>query len=127
MRENGTDRDVALSILTALTTMETIVSAINDDLFTAHITTQPSNQTVALNASATFSVVADNVKSYQWQYKNPSTGNWVDTTIITGYNTDTITVTATAVRDGWSFRCQVTGKDGVVVTSDPATLTISQE
>ena len=124
MRENGTDRDVALQMVSLLTDINTALVNINDHKFVAHILTQPTDQTGSVGDTVTFSVVADNVKAYQWQYKRPDQGGFINTTGLTGYDTDTLTVPITAVRNGWLFRCAVTGLDNNIVYSDSALLTV---
>lgn len=123
--DHGTDRDVALQLMSALNDCAGFLHSIRDTKYSPHILTQPSDvENATLNASVTFTVVANNVKSYQWQYKQPGGTTWQNTTI-SGYATDTITVNATAARDGMSFRCIVTGIDDTTVTSDAATLSLA--
>ena len=45
---------------------------------------------------------------------------------MTGYNTATLTVTATESKNGYQYRCVVTGKDGKKVESAAATLTVAE-
>lgn len=124
MKDNGTDRDIALQMVSLLSDINTALTNINDHKFVPHILTQPTDQTGAVGDTVTFSVVADNVKEYQWQYKRPDQGGFINTTGLTGYNTDTLTVPVTAVRNGWLFRCAVTGLDNNIVYSDGALLTV---
>ncbi|MBQ1362783.1 MAG: hypothetical protein IIY43_07010, partial [Oscillospiraceae bacterium] len=90
------------------------------------ITTQPSNQTVAEGATATFKVVATGTGlTYQWQYKT-TTSNWTNSSsATTGYNTATLIVVGTAARNGFQYRCKITDGSGNYVISNAATLTVS--
>ena len=59
---------------------------------------------------------------YQWQYStNGST--WYDTAL-TGYNTATLTVTASSAVNGRQFRCIVTDSSDNTATSNAAKLTV---
>ena len=118
MKDNGTDRDVALDMLDALSNCATIISTINTNLFHAVITTQPTSQEAALSETAEFTVVAVNAVSYRWQVQQSAGANWVNSTHGTGYETATFSVSATATRYTYSYRCAVTGKDGEVIYSD---------
>ena len=86
------------------------------------IVTQPSAQTVAEGGTAVFSVTATGANSYQWQYKTAS-GSWHNATA-SGNKTDTLTVPATASRNGYSYRCKVTNATGTTI-SNAAELTVS--
>lgn len=87
------------------------------------ITSQPNNQTVSFGSTATFSITATNVVSYQWQYFNGST--WVNVTEGTGGNSSSYTTPATTeVYDGRQFRCILTNSGGST-TSNTATLTLN--
>jgi hypothetical protein len=82
------------------------------------ITTQPSNQTVTVGATATFSVVATGTTplTYQWQK---------GTTPITGATAASYTTTATTSSDnGSQFEVVVTNSVGTI-TSNAATLTVT--
>ena len=123
MKDNGTDRDVALLILEGLTSCANLVAAVNSNLYAAHITTQPEDASAELDQYVYLSFVATNVSAYQWQYLNPGGRVWTDTTL-SGYATDTVTVKMTEARDGMQFRCKITGKDGVDIFSDEVTVTV---
>ena len=88
----------------------------------AVVTAQPENVTAAAGSVATFAVSADNALNYQWQYSKNGT-TWAKTSM-TGANTDTLSVEVVAARNGYQYRCVITGGDGVVVYSDVATLTV---
>lgn len=114
MRENGTDRDVALLIASAISDIKDLVSQIETNMYGPVILTQPVNvEDAVVDESYTFTVGAANVASYQWQNRAIAGGQWSNSGL-TGNKTDTLTVTATEVRYGYYFRCEVTGKDGTV-------------
>lgn len=89
------------------------------------ITSHPANVSGALNTSVSFSVAATGTSlSYQWQYRTSETAAWQNSGL-SGYTTSKLTVSVTAQRDGWQFRCLV--KSGSVsVTTKTATLTVKQ-
>lgn len=115
MKDNGTDRDVALLILSGLDSCATLVATINDNLYVPHITTQPVSVAAADGEDAVFTIVANNVSAYQWQYKP---GNAWQNSTMTGNDTDTFTVEVNTQRRGYDFRCKITGKDGSIIYSD---------
>jgi len=86
------------------------------------ITSQPASVTVVEGTQVQFKVEATDAESYRWHIKKPGE-NWAYTTM-TGYNTDTLTVDATAARHGYEVRCAVTTKSGATITSDVATLKV---
>ena len=87
------------------------------------ITTQPKSQSASEGATLLFMVTASGDHlSYQWQFREGSSGDWADSDI-TGSQTATLTVEATAARNGYQFRCIVTNYAGSV-TSSAATLTV---
>ena len=93
-------------------------------LMAAEITSQPTDTTVVENADAKFKVTANNATAYSWYYRSADSTSWTvvsfaDTT------TNTLTVKATTARDGYKFRCVVTGEDGETVISDTVTLTVT--
>ena len=94
------------------------------------IDTQPGDQSVIEGTFAAFSVSASSkVKNnaeltYQWQESVDAGKNWTNITEATSA-TYTITDTTTAI-SGKQYRCVVTSKmDGVVETSEAATLTVA--
>ena len=82
------------------------------------ITTQPSNQTVAVGQTATFSVVATGTAplSYQWQK---------GTTAIAGATSPAYTTAATTLSDNGSQFTVIVSNSAGSVTSNPATLTVT--
>ena len=117
MRENGTDRDIALLILDGLNSCATLVAAVNDNLYVPHITTQPTDQEGAIDATVNFQVVANNVASYQWQTKVSEGASWFNSTA-EGATTATLAIVVTETRYAYFYRCAITGKDGSTIYSN---------
>ena len=93
-------------------------------LFRSTITGQPVSVTKPTGQKAYFTVTATGTGTltYQWQYSTNGT-TWYDTAL-TGYNTKTLTVTASAAVNGRYYRCIVTDSKGST-TSSAAKLTVS--
>lgn len=100
--------------------------------FTGHPT-----ETFAATGSQVQFTVSTSVESgfsYQWQYRRNATANWSNTTMV-GYNTDTLTVSAAKARNGYEYRCVVTGsknsqlasKGAVLHVGDPVVITAQPE
>lgn len=88
------------------------------------ITSQPEDQTVEAGMTATFAVTAEGSGlNYQWQYKT-ATGAWANCSSATiGYHSATLQPVATKARNGYQYRCVITG-NGITLISEPATLTV---
>ena len=86
------------------------------------ITTQPKNYIGAVGSTATFKIVVQGTGlKYQWQtYSN---GIWKNSSL-PGYDTATLSVPATAARNGYIFRCVVTDSSGKQITSNAVTLKV---
>ncbi len=81
------------------------------------ITTQPTAKTAAAGETVKFTVKATGGDlSYQWQYKKAGASTWYNSTS-TGNKTATLTVEATAARNGMQFRCIVKNSLGSVTSS----------
>ena len=89
----------------------------------AVVTAQPQSVTAAAGTTVTYATEATNAISYQWQYSRNGGASWLNTNM-TGATTDTLTVEVAANRNGYQYRCQVTGTDGNVIFTDAATLTV---
>ena len=86
------------------------------------ITTQPTDFTGPVGATATFHVAATGTGlSYQWQYKSAKDGKWYNASA-TGAKTDTMSIEVTNARDGLQFRCKITDAAGDVVYSNAAAI-----
>ncbi len=87
------------------------------------ITTQPTNKTASVGGTVKFTVKATGTDlTYQWQYKKAGSSTWYNSTS-TGCDTATLTISATAARNGMQFRCIIKNDLGKV-TSNAATLTV---
>ena len=86
-------------------------------------TTGPVDQ-VAVDGKAVFTVnVEGEDLTYAWQYQRADGTKWFYTTM-TGYNTNELTVVATAARNGYKYRVIITDAYGNETVSDTATLTV---
>ncbi|MBQ3940964.1 MAG: immunoglobulin domain-containing protein, partial [Oscillospiraceae bacterium] len=86
------------------------------------ITTQPKTVTVSAGTTATFSVAAaGSALTYRWQY---ATGSIWRNSSLPGCDTASISVEATAARDGQKYRCIVTGPYGPHTVSSAAVLKV---
>ena len=87
------------------------------------ITRQPESVKLSSGETAQFTVVATGgALEYQWQYLKPGSSGWKNSTM-PGASTDTVTVEATAARNGQQYRCVVSNALGSV-TSESATLSV---
>lgn len=89
------------------------------------ITTPPTNQSVTVGQTASFTVEANGDSlSYQWQQKTTDSGSdWTNVGSATSSNTYTIVNTTTSM-SGYQYRCVVSNSAGNV-TSEVATLTVN--
>ena len=87
----------------------------------------PQNTTGSVGDNVTFTVTTSVEEgfTYQWQYRRSATGNWTNTTL-TGYNTDTLTVPVTTARNGYEYRCVLTGSKNSKIESKAAVLTVTE-
>ena len=86
---------------------------------------QPLDATAVVGGNAYFTAAANVTEGikYQWQYsRNGET--WYNTTM-EGYNTDTLTVTVTAARNGYRYRCVIIGSKNSQIVSQEATLLVN--
>ena len=89
------------------------------------IVLQPTNQTVTLGNTATFTATATGAPAltYAWQYFQG--GAWHNWGVGTGFKAATFTTLATnANYNGLQFRVIVTDGNGLTATSNTATLTV---
>ncbi|VXB38966.1 conserved exported hypothetical protein [Flavobacterium sp. 9AF] len=100
-------------------TVSQVVSIINPVV----ITTQPTNQSVTTGTTATFSVVATNAISYQWQVSTNGGGSWSNI----GASSNSYTTPATTLgMSGYLYRVIVNGTSPCAsVTSSSASLTVT--
>jgi len=88
------------------------------------VTTQPANKYLPAGKTAKFTVkVSGTGLKYQWQYRKNAKGTWKNASG-TGNKKATLSVAATAARNGYQYRCKITDKYGNVIYSKVATLKI---
>lgn len=87
------------------------------------ITAQPEGYVGAVGQTAVFEVEAGNVYTYQWQYARKGSSVWYNTTA-EGNQTSKLSVAITSGRNGYQYRCMITGLDGNIYYTDIATLTV---
>lgn len=105
-------------------TMQTETATMAVNRAAIYITAQPQDYTGPVGNTATFTVTAVGVGlTYRWQYYNPNTGAWANTTV-SGYRTPTISVPITTGRNGLQYRCMITDTNGNQLASDPGTLVV---
>ena len=75
------------------------------------IITQPESATGIIGDTVNFYVEANGIDSYQWQFSRDNGETW-QSAGFTGSRTATMTVELNATRIQYSFRCELTGKDG---------------
>ena len=87
------------------------------------VTAQPASAKKAVGDTAVFTVGATGVNlAYQWQSSADNGKTWNDSGFSTA-KTATLKVPVTAARNGYKYRCKVTGANGSV-TSSAAALTV---
>lgn len=112
------NRDLALKVLEVAGAVR---DALDDLLETMFIIYQPKDHVGAVGETASFTVVAMNVTSYQWEvYRS---GTWQNT-YGTGYNTDTITYEITNTTRNFKWRCKLTDSDGNIIYTDVVAIII---
>ena len=81
------------------------------------ITSQPIDAYAGVGESASFTVVATGMSSYQWYFSDGSTATAVD-----GATSATLSFTSVAVSNYGSYFCRLTDESGYFVNSSSATL-----
>ncbi len=89
------------------------------------VTTQPKNVTMTKGYTAKFTVKASGATKYQWYYRKTSSSEWNKSTMDSATSA-TLSVTATDARNGFQFRCRVSGSGGYVYTN-AVTLTVTNK
>jgi hypothetical protein len=86
-------------------------------------TDHPDEVFAAPGTSVQFSIAASVPEgyTYRWEYSKNNGETWTGTTM-TGYNTATLTVGATLARNGYQYRCVLTGSKNSTIASKPAIL-----
>lgn len=87
-------------------------------LSNVNVTAMPVDFTGAIGQTATFSVTAENVASYQWQWRYADhSRDWTDTTAA-GNKTASISVEITAARLTYEYRCVMRDASGNAAYTD---------
>ena len=91
---------------------------------TLKVTTQPANKYLPAGKTAKFTVkVSGTGLKYQWQFRKNAKGTWKNVSG-TGNKKATLSVAATAAKNGYQYRCKITDQYGNVIYSKAATLKI---
>lgn len=122
------NRDVMEKFIDELTSLHEKINAVKTQaqIMTrtmAVITQQPEDVSGALDSECYFEVKAENARAYAWQGKKG--GNWSFLSLESA-RTSKLEFSITADRARYSYRCRVTGIDGVYVYSDPANMYIEE-
>ena len=83
---------------------------------------QPESVKATVGETVTFTVEAENVAAYHWQYSTNGGENWK----YSSNKTDTISFTLTEAAKGYLRRCELTGVDGTVIYTDEVGIIISE-
>ena len=83
----------------------------------AVIVAQPENAYGNVGDTVTFTVEADNAKSYVWQYSKDKGNTWTSWKA-DEYKQATLTLNLTSGRMSMKYRCAITGQNGKVIYSD---------
>ncbi|MBO4423436.1 MAG: hypothetical protein J5879_08345 [Clostridia bacterium] len=95
------------------------------------INKMPEDVTANEGENVTFSVQAENAAKYLWYAENPE-GNVTyqlksgEHGVISGENSDTVTLKATSELNGYKFYCKLKSKGGNIVNTDAAKLTVNK-
>lgn len=111
------DRDLSEQLTDLISQCITLLETINDNKYVPHIITQPSSVVGDIDDTVSFTVIANNVKGYQWQYSSNNGTTWNNTSQ-PGNKTATLTTTVASGRYNWLIRCQITGLDNSVIYTD---------
>ena len=115
----GTDRDIVKQWINLLIQIDTLLEDINFNLFWPYILSAPTDQSVAVGGSCTFTVTASNVTAYQWRVATPDVG-WTD---IPGATSNTYSFTVTSDDYENFYQCKMIGKvPTAIATTDMVTV-----
>lgn len=88
------------------------------------ITSQPKNQFAGIGEEVQFVVEADgDGLTYRWQYSTDGGASWPNSPLESS-TTDTLTLPATASRNGYLYRCKIVNSEGYTVYSEVVSLTV---
>lgn len=117
--KRGIDRDLALKVLALCSAVK---DALDDLLGSMFIIYQPKSTTGSIGDTATFTVVAMNVTSYQWEVYVPRQDKWGNSTA-TGSQTDTLSFEIASGSYTYKWRCKLTDSEGNSIYTDEVILT----
>lgn len=89
------------------------------------ITVQPEDARIEEGQTASFTVGAEGVTAYQWQYRTNSNGSWNNCSG-SGAKTATLTVAGKAYRNGYEYRCQLSAGEIQTVSRIAALRVVSR-
>ena len=114
MGKKKIDRDIALKVLAAV---EAVKNGLADLMDTMFIIYQPKDAVGDVGDTVTFTVVAMNVASYQWEVAKIGTNTW-NNSGSAGATTETATTVIANTTYNYRLRCKLTDADGNVIYSD---------
>lgn len=111
-----TDRDILEKITDLISACKTLIETINDNKYVPHIVTQPVDYTGSVGDTASFTVLANNVKEYQWQYRVYNQQTWNDSDDVTAStNSFSVKIKTTPNTYNIRYRCKITGLDNSII------------
>ena len=120
--DKESNRDVYAGLLSKV---KSLGASVKNALMQAQVLTrsipvileQPEDIYGAVNTTSYFEVIAENIDSYQWQYKRKTSSTWSNSTL-TGNKTKKLPITITPDRTLYEYRCKLTGiNDDVIYTN----------
>lgn len=118
VRTEATTEANAFDTYTCTVCGETKVEEVPDSILPSfEITTQPTDQHVALGSTVTFTVEATGAATYLWQRQKPGSNNWTNCTF-TGWDTASISFKA-SLANQMPYRCIITdASDNTLITNE---------
>ena len=107
-------RDLALKILAFAKAVRQALADLMDTMFIIY---QPKYFTGNIGDMATFTIVAMNVESYQWQASSDSGETWANSSLA-GASTPTISVKISSSNKDRIWRCLLTDSNGNTIYTD---------
>ncbi len=86
-------------------------------LLPVSIVAQPTDQTVNVGETVTFTIEAANATKYEWQYLAPGADTWSVVTAASG-KTAQYSFTTAARHNGYKYRCEVSNSLGAVISNE---------
>ena len=125
------NRDLSLDILQKLANIKNVL---NNVVVLAKVLTrekpviisQPENYVGPVGENAIFTVIAENVSSYQWETKKKTSEQWGNSAA-PGNKTKSLSRTISDTSVTYEYRCKITGIDNSIIYSDIVDITIEEE